>query len=297
MDARRYLKSSRRDRLVAGDPAAAPGQSLRNSEKVVEVNLEPTRAQVRQEEQQRAAREEARKEALTRWWHRVLTTCKWLAAGVVLGGLLWLMPVLWGWLDRPIARVEVSGNFRYLDQKQIEAGLRPYLSKTFFSVNLHDIQGHLMRDSWVSSVKVRRTWPDMVSVVIDEDVPVARWRDHELLNAEGEVIRSRQGRGFQEMPALAGPAGSEELVMLEYMTLSQQLRPLELKVGGVTLNAAGSWSFRVDGILVQLGRDELIERMHRFSRLYHLRLKDDWDSIKSIDLRYRDGIAVAWAKP
>ena len=82
--------------------------------------------------------------------------------------------------------------------------------------------------------------------------------------------------------------------MQQYMTLSLQFRPLSLQVEAVNLTPAGSWSFRVGGVNVQLGGDELIDRMQRFSRLYYSKLKPRWKEVKSVDLRYQDGIAVAW---
>ena len=280
MDARRYLRHDRRDRLkektgrrsmssYGGQASSAAGDQATWDWKSIG-------------------------DTLSLLWGRALLAVKWLAAGMVLGGLVWSVPVLWGWLDRPIAKVEVSGTFRYLDRSRLQERLKPYLQTTFFGLDVRVIQQVLQVDSWIDSVNVRKVWPDRVEVVLEEEFPVARWRVGDLINANGDILRTRQGHNFDHLPSLSGPSGREQEVMQQYLTLSQQLRPLGLKVAGVDLTRAGSWSFQVDGVEIQLGGDELIERMQRFSRLYFGRLEQEWAQVKSIDLRYRDGIAVAW---
>ena len=231
---------------------------------------------------------------LVRWSTLGLASLKWLAAGVVLGGFIWSLPVAWGWLDRPIARVGISGDFRYLNQEQIKVRLGPYLQETFFSLDLRVLREKLLSDPWVDSVKVRKTWPDQLEITLREEVPVARWREHELINIEGEVFPQGTGQEFLDFPVLAGPKGREQEVMEQYLTLSHQLRPVGLKIGGVALSPAGSWSFQVGEIEIQLGSEALLERMQRFSRLYNMHLEKQWAAVKSVDLRHRDGVAVAW---
>ncbi len=228
------------------------------------------------------------------WCARTLAALKWLCAGAVLGGFIWSVPVIWSWLDRPIARVEISGDFRYLDQEQVKGKLTPYLQETFFSLDLQYLRSALLSDPWIGSVKVRKVWPDLLMVVLREEVPVARWRAADLINIEGEVFPRSADQQFEQFPALAGPGGREQEVMEQYLTLSHQLRPLGIKVDGVALSMDGSWSFRVGEIEVQLGSEALLKRMQRFSRLYNIHLEEQWSSVKSVDLRYRDGVAVAW---
>ncbi|WP_281648894.1 cell division protein FtsQ/DivIB [Parendozoicomonas sp. Alg238-R29] len=273
MDARRYLRHSNRDELR---------KSLR-----ADKNAAPKKQNSRREQ-------EERKQRFLLWGHRVAVALKFLVAGTVLGGLMLSLPVLREWLDRPVAKVEVSGNFRYLNQDTLQEELEPYLRERFFSVDLRGIQQVLEDDSWIANVRVKKIWPDRVEVALEEEVPVARWQEKELISADGKVLRSRQGRSFSELPLLGAPEGREQEIMQQYMTLSQQLRLLGLRVEAVSLTPSGNWSFRVKGVAVQLGVDELIERMQRFTQLYYNRLQTRWAEVGSIDLRYRDGVAVAW---
>ncbi|MTI15239.1 cell division protein FtsQ/DivIB [Sansalvadorimonas verongulae] len=274
MDARRYLQHNHRDELKADSRANKR-------------NKTPRKPLTRREQ-------EERKQALLLWSRRVITALKLLFAGVVLGGLMWSLPKFWAWLDRPIAHVGIGGTFHYLRQEEVQSKLEPFLHSRFFVLDLHRMQRTLESDAWISNVRVRKFWPDRLEVSLEEEVPVARWLSSELLNADGKILTPRPGMIFDDLPVLGGPKGREREIMQQYMTLSLQFRPLSLKVEAVNLTPTGSWSFRVGGVNVQLGGDELIERMQRFSRLYYSKLKSSWEEVKSVDLRYQDGIAVAW---
>ncbi len=236
------------------------------------------------------------KRASSRGWRRIFLALKGMLIGVMLGGMLWFFPGAWDWLDRPITKVRVGGAIQYLDLDRLKETLMPFVHKTFFSVNLGAMQEHLQQDSWIGSVDVRKIWPGIVEIVLAEQVPIARWQKTDMINADSEILRSWLGHDFSDMPALGGPEGLEQEVMQQYLTLSHQLRPQGLKVTKVILSRTGSWSFAVDGVRVELGGDELIERMQRFARLYTGSLKKQWSKVKSIDLRYRDGAAVEWIK-
>ena len=116
-----------------------------------------------------------------------------LLAGVMLGGLMWSLPKLWAWLDRPVARVQVGGSFHYLRQEEVQGKLEPFLHNRFFALNLRGMQRALEDDAWINNVRVRKFWPDRLEVSLDEEVPVARWLSQELLNADGKILSPRPG--------------------------------------------------------------------------------------------------------
>ena len=234
------------------------------------------------------------KERMLPWWRRLLLTIKVLAAGAILGGMVMLLPRLWSWLDRPIMRVEVSGDFRHLERQQVESLLKPFLPSGFFRLDLEELQLALQQNVWVSQAQVRKVWPDKLVVSVVEEVPVARWQSAALISEDGRVLSYADGKKFEQLPALSGPDGREQDVMQQYLALSQQLRILGLKVTGVSLSAAGEWSFQAGDVTVFLGSDALIERIQRLSRLYQDHLQKKWATVKRVDLRYRDGIAVTW---
>ena len=51
------------------------------------------------------------------------------------------------------------------------------------------------------------------------------------------------------------------------------------------------------GVELLLGRDQIIEKMRRFTAIYQQELVQESDKIARIDLRYANGLAVAWREP
>jgi len=45
-------------------------------------------------------------------------------------------------------------------------------------------------------------------------------------------------------------------------------------------------------LIINIGREQLIERLQRFVRFYDRQLHTEVDTLVSIDLRYRNGISI-----
>ena len=76
------------------------------------------------------------------------------------------------------------------------------------------------------------------------------------------------------------------------------LRPMGFTVARLELRERGSWFLSTgQGIEVLLGRDHLVEKIRRFGAIYSKALKDQKDNIARVDLRYANGLAVAWREP
>ena len=69
-------------------------------------------------------------------------------------------------------------------------------------------------------------------------------------------------------------------------------------VARLELRERGSWFLSTgQGIELLLGRDHLVEKMRRFTAIYGKALKEQQANIARIDLRYANGLAVAWREP
>ena len=51
------------------------------------------------------------------------------------------------------------------------------------------------------------------------------------------------------------------------------------------------------GLQLLFGRDHLVEKVRRFAVVYEKELKEQIDKIERVDLRYANGLAVAWRTP
>ncbi|WP_101760171.1 cell division protein FtsQ/DivIB [Oceanicoccus sp. KOV_DT_Chl] len=68
---------------------------------------------------------------------------------------------------------------------------------------------------------------------------------------------------------------------------------MELKK--LALTESGNWSLVLtNGIEVELGDSEVMEKMRRLLATYAQGLSADFAQIKTIDMRYSNGFAVGW---
>ena len=97
------------------------------------------------------------------------------------------------------------------------------------------------------------------------------------------------------LPLLAGPAASQLLIMQQYIHMQKQLQQLKLQVAELTMNERGGLRARLtNGSELVFGRGDLEEKLQRFLGVYHADLAGRAAQVRSVDLRYSHGVAVAW---
>ncbi|MFL9814663.1 cell division protein FtsQ/DivIB [Stutzerimonas sp. VN223-3] len=200
--------------------------------------------------------------------------------------------------DRPIAKVSVRGELTYVDQQVVQARMAPFVEASFFKVDLDALRHDLEQMPWIAHVEARRIWPDQVMVRLDEQLPIARWGDEALLNNNGQAFAPNDLTQYEHLPQLYGPKRAQQRVMQQYQVLNQMLRPLGFSIARLELRARGSWFVTTkQGVELLLGRDQIIEKMRRFTAIYQQALAQESEKIARIDLRYANGLAVAWREP
>ncbi|WP_405118931.1 cell division protein FtsQ/DivIB [Pseudomonas leptonychotis] len=200
--------------------------------------------------------------------------------------------------DQPIATISVEGDLSYVNQQAVQQRIAPYADASFFSVDLLSMRRELESMPWIASAQVRRVWPDQLVVRLEEQLPIARWGDEALLNNQGEAFAPLELANYPHLPQLYGPKRAQQQVMQQYQVISQMLRPLGFSVARLELRERGSWFLSTgQGIELLLGRDHLVEKMRRFTAIYDKALKEQQTNIARIDLRYANGLAVAWREP
>jgi cell division protein FtsQ len=223
----------------------------------------------------------------------------WPLLLVALGfGTYELSQQLLPYADRPITKVNVEGDLSYINRDAVQQRIAPYAVGTFFSINLTDMRQALEQMPWIAHAEVRRVWPDEVAIRLEEQLPVARWGDEALLNNQGEAFAPKDLAHYDNLPRLYGPQRAQQQVMQQYQLFSQMLRPLGFTVTHLEMRDRGSWYLTTgQGVELIFGRDDLVDKMRRFVKMYGEVLKDQMANIVRIDLRYPNGLAVAWREP
>ncbi|SHF49986.1 cell division protein FtsQ [Modicisalibacter ilicicola DSM 19980] len=203
---------------------------------------------------------------------------------------------LWLWLDRPIERVSISGDLDYVSASYLREELAPLVQgQSWLSVDLQKLRDRARAIEWLSEVRVSRHWPDALMFELYEQNPVARWNDALLLNSRGIPFRRGEVTVPDDLPDLAGPPGSGPEVLALLDRLQGGLASLNLKVTQLRLEDRGAWRFEIDdGVWVMLGRNQRDSRLARFAAAWQRQLVSQASRIRYIDLRYPNGIVVAW---
>lgn len=220
-----------------------------------------------------------------------------------LPGLILLMVLLvaggralWLWLDRPIERVSIRGELTHVSAAYLREELSPLIEgETWLSVDLAELRQHARDIDWLAEVRVSREWPNALSFELFEQEPVARWNDSLLLNPKGEPFAAGPVSPPSGLPDLAGPEGSGAEVLAYYDKIRPHFTSLNLEISQLRLEARGAWRFQLDdGVWVMLGRNDRNARLSRLSAAWQRQLGGQASQIRYIDLRYPNGVSVAW---
>lgn len=224
------------------------------------------------------------------------------ARGPTLGILLLLIVLgaggraLWTWLDRPIERVAIRGELHHVSADYLRSQLAPLLQgQTWLSADLPELRHAARNIAWLGEVRLSREWPYALVFELVEQVPVARWNDDYLLNPEGEPFAFAPIEPPAGLPDLAGPVGSGAEVLAYRERLSSRFERLGLTITQLRLEPRGAWRLQLDdGVWVMLGRSDREARLARLTAAWQRQLGPQATHIRYIDLRYPNGVAVAW---
>jgi len=195
----------------------------------------------------------------------------------------------------PVKSVHFAGPFTHVSQAELEEVALPGLMGSFLTVDLDAAQQRIEALPWVDRAWLSRRWPNAIHVRFTEQKFVARWNDDAWLANSGVAVVLPVRDGPVDVVQLRGPQGAEEQTLVTYRQLNQQLKVIGLSIDELQLTARRMWALRLNnGIELSIGRDRLEERFSRFVKIYPV-LVNEGRRIGRIDLRYANGVAVAWA--
>lgn len=190
----------------------------------------------------------------------------------------------------PLREVKVNGELEHVTREQVQFIVTRALKGNFFTLDLNKTRRTFEKLPWVRSVNVRRRWPDKLEVTLEEHQALARWGNSALVNTHGELF---QAASAQQLPVFIGPEDGVLEVASQYQLFRQQLETIRHQPVQVSLSPRRAWQIKLEnGLVVELGREKVEERMNKFVRVYDRTLGRLNRNVNYVDLRYPNGFAV-----
>ncbi len=217
----------------------------------------------------------------------------------------WLTQHFLGQESAPVTAIIISGEMPYSQRSDIISAIDNVDMGNFFQVDVNEVQQSVLTLPWVYSVAVRKQWPNKLKIYVVDQRPVALWNGDFLINQAGQVFQADVERINHYLPNFFGPEGSELLALENYIDINELLEYKSLAIDELVLSERFSWLLTLDdGVTLNLGREERVERIQRFMDLYpiikaqlkvkKIAEKQQNQAVDYIDLRYDTGLAVGW---
>lgn len=189
----------------------------------------------------------------------------------------------------PIERVRLVNPLQHVTQEQVEFVLKNEMRGNFFTVNLDQMVSSFEKLPWVEQVSLRRRWPNVLEIVLVEHQPLARWGDSALLDSNGMRFSAATS---EDLPVFHGETGMEMEMIEGYRRFSSLLLSTGREIDELWLTDRRAWTLKLDnGLTMQLGRDEVDQRLERFVEVFD-RTLSTLPKLAYVDLRYPNGFAV-----
>ncbi len=224
-------------------------------------------------------------------WLLALTLVALPLAAVLAG---WMAPERW-----PLRRLEVSAEYRHVSDEQIRAVVAARVGRGYFDTDAGVIGAALAALPWVDQVKVYKRWPDRIEVRLFEHQAVAHWGQDRMLSDQGVLFRVPLPDESQGLPRLVGPDERASEVLAFFEQARTQLRDAGLVPVGARLSRRGGWTLQLDNSAsIVIGRSpDPQARLARLARVLPQLMAGAPRTFERIDLRYTNGLAIAWAAP
>ena len=146
---------------------------------------------------------------------------------------------------------------------------------------------------WVESASVRKIYPDVLEVTIEERKPFAIWqhgRELSLIDAEGRIIAPFRQERFATLPLVIGRGANERAA--EFLSRLDRVPGLAARTKALIRVADRRWDLRLDnGIAIRLpefGEDAAVDEIARLDREQGILSRD----IAAVDMRLEDRLVV-----
>jgi cell division protein FtsQ len=207
--------------------------------------------------------------------------------------------------------IHVSGN-NFLSKTHILELTHLTQSENIIEINISNIQQQLIRDPWIASAHVYRTFPNLLSIEILEKIPLATllFQEPLIIDTQGRVIKKQTLSDPQNLPVVTGvsyadlspdnaPVSQKMIIILRVLTEKKQTLglPQTMDISHVHIDTHFGitvWLNQADHEMeILLGADSFQKKFYRLRKIltfFQYQNKDQ--QIEYIDINNLDRIIV-----
>ena len=193
--------------------------------------------------------------------------------------------------------VIASQNLSAAQHTAQQRAVEPMGGVRFFSADLRQIHDKISQLSWVESASVYRDWQKGVVVSVTPRKAVANFGSDRLVDANGVVYQPADGAQLMDarLVNLHGRDTEAMQIMQKLKRINTWYAPLGVHVQDLILTPRQTWIVRFDnGMRIIVDHENTEQKLYNLALQLQSSLASDFPKIDSVDLRYKNGFAIAW---
>ena len=203
-----------------------------------------------------------------------------------------------------IKRIYIEGGIDGAALQEVTEAAKKDLTGTFFTADIDAVQQRIASLGWVTSVRVKRVWPDGLGVLVGRLGAVAIWEDGRLVAQDGRLFPGTDEpiELLASLPTFSGDVRFAQDAVQYFPRIRDMIRPLKARVKTLDISFRGSWKVTLEGddfptLTIELGRfvgDETpLERLQMVVKNFYATTDIMHGYPERIDARYHNAFAAS----
>ena len=195
----------------------------------------------------------------------------------------------------PIKSVQVLGKMQYISEVSVKNILNKNISGGFFNINIKTIQQQILNIPGVSSVSIKRIWPDKLLVKLRERQVIAIWKDNFLVSPIGFIFEYSNVGDLTRLPRLY----CEKKYLIKVIHMLNMMNKIIYTENNSNLDlkslsySSGNVIIKFKNEIINLGSENIFDRLKLFLKYRPMLIeKDIKNTPLKVDMRYPNGFSV-----
>ncbi len=188
----------------------------------------------------------------------------------------------------PIEEVEITSTTSNYDTEKINDIVASIHGQDLLSLDLSDIKRNIRSDDWIRDVKIKKSFPDTLEIIIIPQQPYAIYNS-KIMTIDGTVIGASSMQ--LDLPIIIDHTNDSQSSMNTMILTGKLLKKIDLDIKKIEIHDSVIKVFTSANILIS-DRVNYENNLNRLVVTFHDLQKLFKREIKSIDMRYSNGFAI-----